>query len=283
MARQTVGNQDSRGTATGAETEMRALRSDKLAKFVRYVKVASARLRQGDMAPLTRYLPTYLPPRHIRRIRAQYRNSLAMSLRQWLEYHQRDLAFDQCTWMGVKAWKNPLDAWIYQEIVYEVRPEVIVEVGSAMGGGTLYLAHLLDLLGDGTVVSVDIDRTQFVAEHQRIVTVTGNSSSPEVVGQVAELCRDKRVLVIHDADHRKPQVLEDLRAYAPMVSVGSYFIVEDGVVDLFRPHDLLGVPYVGPLAASEEFLRDWPQFEVDLDRERYLLTYNPRGFLRRVR
>ncbi len=114
-----------------------------------------------------------------RRIRAQYRNSLGMSLRQWLEYHQRDLAFDQCTWMGVKAWKNPLDAWIYQEIVYEVRPEVIVEVGSAMGGGTLYLAHLLDLLGDGTVVSVDIDRTRFVAEHQRIVTVTGNSSSPE--------------------------------------------------------------------------------------------------------
>jgi cephalosporin hydroxylase len=262
---------------------VKAPRTDKVAKAAHFATEASARLRRGDMAPLTKYLPTYLPPRHIREFRKRYRRILSMTLREWLEYHQRDIAFDRCTWMGIKAWKNPLDAWIYQEIVHEVRPDVIVEIGSALGGATLYLAHLLDLLGEGTVVSVDIDHSRFEAQHDRIVKVTGSSSSPEVVGRVAELCRAKRVLVIHDADHRKGQVLEDMRAYAPMVSVGSYLIVEDGVVDLFRPHDILGVPYVGPLAATEEFVRQAPHFEVDSSRERYLLTYNPRGFLRRVR
>lgn len=262
---------------------MRTRQPDKSAKVAHMVKVASSRLRRGDLSPLTKYLPVYLPPRHLRRIRARYRKLLSMNLRQWLEYHQGEIAFEHCRWMGVPAWKNPLDAWIYQEIIHEVRPDVIVEVGSALGGATLYLAHLLDLLGEGTVVSVDIDHSRFQARHERIVTVTGHSSSPAVLGRVGELCRNRRVLVIHDADHRKPQVLADLRAYAPLVSVGSYLIVEDGVVDLFRPHNVLGVPYVGPLGATEEFLEGAPEFEVDGHRERYLLTYNPRGFLRRVR
>jgi cephalosporin hydroxylase len=184
--------------------------------------------------------------------------------------------------MGLTALKNPLDAWIYQEILHEIRPDVVVEIGGAAGGGTLYLAHLLDILGSGLVVSVDLDRTNFAAEHERIVTVTGHSSAPETLASVRAHCAGKRVVVIHDADHRKDQVLEDLLAYSPFVSVGSYLIVEDGIVDLFRPHEVLGVAYDGPLAATQEFLRRNPNFEVDRTRERYIMTYNPRGFLRRV-
>lgn len=207
-----------------------------------------------------------------------------MTLREWLEYHQSKITFEQCTWMGVQAWKNPLDAWIYQEILCEVRPDVVVEVGSAFGGGTLYLAHILDLLGSGTVVSVDIDRSRFQADHPRIATVTGDSAAPETIEEVTRLCKGKRVLVIHDADHRRPKVLADLACYAPLVSVGSYLIVEDGIVDLFHPHELMGVSYPGPLEATEEFLGSnlGASFEVDESRERYLLTYNPRGFLRRT-
>jgi cephalosporin hydroxylase len=219
---------------------------------------------------------------HIGPVRRQYRRMLRLSLRRWLLYHQSDVVFDRCSWMGVRALKHPLDAWIYQEILYEVRPDVVVEIGSAAGGGTLYLAHLMEILGSGFVVSVGKDRSTFAAKHERIVTVTGHSSAPETLASVRELCDGKRVLVIHDADHRKEQVLDDLRAYSPLVSVGSYLIVEDGIIDVFRPHEILGVPYEGPLAATEEFVRHNRDFEIDHSRERYLVTYNPRGFLRRV-
>jgi cephalosporin hydroxylase len=260
-----------------------AIRSDKAARLSHLVKAAAGRVRRGETAELARYLRRYRRTPALRALERRYRASFRMTLRRWLEYHQSQLVFDRCSWMGVTAWKNPLDAWIYQEILHEVRPDVVVEIGSAMGGGTLYLAHMLELLGHGIVISVDIDRTRFDVEHARIVTVTGDSSSVEVVQEVAALCRDKRVLVIHDADHEKAKVLADLAAYAPLVSVGSYLIVEDGIVDLFRPHDILGVVYEGPLAATEEFRRRAPQFEVDTKRERYLLTYNPQGFLRRVK
>jgi cephalosporin hydroxylase len=185
--------------------------------------------------------------------------------------------------MGLPAYKNPMDAWIYQEILHEVRPQVLVEIGSAEGGTTLYFAHLMDLLGEGTVVSIDVDRSRFRARHPRIQVITGDSSSPEVVGRVREVAAGKSVLVIQDGDHRKAPVLADLEAYAPLVTPGSYLIVEDGIIDLFDPGDSIGTVEEGPLAAVEEFLAGHPEFAIDGARERYLLTYNPKGFLRRVR
>jgi cephalosporin hydroxylase len=215
-------------------------------------------------------------------MRRDYRKRLKMSLKQWLIHHQKTILFDQCSWMGVGALKNPFDAWIYQEILYEVQPDVVVEIGSAEGGSTLFLANLLDLLGNGSVVSIDIDRSTFQVEHDRIHTLTGDSTSPEIVAQVAELCEGKKTLVIDDGNHRKEYVLENLRSYSKFVTVGSYFIVEDGIMDLFRPGDGIAGLVEGPLAASEAFLKENHDFQVDTSRERYLLTYNPRGFLRRV-
>lgn len=220
--------------------------------------------------------------RAVRPMDREYRRRYRMTLRDWLIYHQREVVFDKSYWMGVPALKNPLDAWIYQEILHETRPEVVVEIGSAAGGGTLFLAQMLDLIGEGVVVSVDIDRSHFDVTHDRIVTVTGRSDDEDVVARVAELCQGKRALVIHDADHSKEQVLIDLALYAPFVSMGGYLIVEDGIVDLFRPNDGMGTWREGPLAASDLFVRQDPRFEIDRSRERYLMTYNPRGFLRRV-
>ncbi|MFN2606592.1 MAG: CmcI family methyltransferase, partial [Acidimicrobiales bacterium] len=258
-------------------------RSGGRAKLAKMLRMGLGEVRAGDFSRLGIYYRRCVRPGRLRRVVRSYRRRFRMTLRAWLDYHQSDVVFEGCSWMGVPVWKNPLDAWIYQEIVHEVRPDVIVELGSAAGGSALYLAHLLELLGHGTVVSVDVDRSTFVAEHERLVTVTGPSSAPETVARVAELCRGKRALVIHDADHTKEQVLVDLRCYAPFVGVGSYLIVEDGIVDLFRPWERLGVTYEGPLGATEEFLRTTDEFEVDSGRERYVLTANPRGFLRRAR
>ena len=190
--------------------------------------------------------------------------------------------FDQVTWMGTPIWKNPLDAWIYQEIIYEVQPVVIVEIGSRYGGGTKYLANLLDMLGKGMVISIDIDRSGYNLKHERVKVLTGNSSDPKIIFEVAGMCRGKTVLVIQDGDHSKKQALEDLENYSRFISVNSYFIMEDGIVDLFHQDDGLGFQEEGPLAAIEEFLSRNSHFVIDSSRERYILTYNPKGFLKRI-
>jgi cephalosporin hydroxylase len=205
-----------------------------------------------------------------------------MRIEDWILYHQREIVFDRCTWMGVSTLKNPLDAWIYQEIVHETRPEVIVELGSAHGGSTLFFAHLLELIGDeGAVVSVDVSRDTYEAEHERIVEVTGRTGDREVLEHVRALCEERRTMVIHDANHRAEDVIDDLHAYAPLVSPGCYLIVEDGIGALL-PARKLGPRAPGPYEAVHHFLAEGQPFEVDEERERYLATYAPRGFLRRV-
>ncbi|MFZ7110515.1 MAG: CmcI family methyltransferase [Desulfatiglandales bacterium] len=215
---------------------------------------------------------------------AHYDRAYQLSLREWLLYHQKEIVFESVTWMGLKIWKNPLDAWIYQEILHDVRPDVVVEIGSRFGGSTKYFADLLELLGNGVVVSIDPHREEYSLVHERVIALTGKSSEPDILSRVKGLCRDKNVLVIQDGDHGKAQVLEDLENYSGLVGVGSYFIVEDGIVDLFHGEDGLGFREEdpGPLAAVEAFLRGHPEFEVDESRERYILTYNPKGFLKRI-
>jgi cephalosporin hydroxylase len=205
-----------------------------------------------------------------------------MTLRDWLLRHQREIVFRECRWLGVTTYKNPLDAWILQEIVCDVRPELIVEIGSAKGGSAMFLCTILDQLGGGRLLSVDVDHSGFAARSHRIDKLTGDSAAPEIRSEVARLAHGKRTLVIHDGDHRKDNVLADLEAYAPLVSVGSYCVVEDGIIDQFEHGDGIGTREEGPLAAVEAFLAHHPEFVVDETRERYLLTYNPSGYLKRV-
>ncbi len=214
--------------------------------------------------------------------RKSYHEKYEMSLRDWLIYHQKDIVIKQVTWMGTPIFKNVLDAWIYQEIIYEIQPDVIIEIGSGYGGSTKYFANLLDIIDKGKVISIDIDRSLYHVEHKRITALTGSSSDPEIIATVAQACENKTVLLIQDGDHRRQQVSEDLENYSKLISLNSYFIVEDGIVDLFHHGDSLGFQEDGPLAAVEEFLKHHPEFMIDSTRERYLITYNPKGFLKRI-
>lgn len=216
--------------------------------------------------------------------RKLYHKKYEMSLRDWLIYHQKEVVFDQVKWMGVPVWKNVLDAWIYQEIIYEVKPDVIVEIGSRYGGSTKYFANLLDIIDKGMVISIDPYRDDYHFKHQRVKILTGKSSDPEILAEVENICRNKSVFVIQDGDHSKKQAFEDLENYSKFVSIGSYFIMEDGIVDLFHHEDGLGFKEdePGPLEAVEDFLKQNSHFIVDTARERYHLTYNPKGFLKRI-
>jgi cephalosporin hydroxylase len=219
----------------------------------------------------------------LRRRPREFHRIYRMTIRKWQLYLHRNIVFEVGSWMGVPVVKNPLDSWIFQEIIFEVRPDVIVEIGSAAGGTTLFCANLLDLLGNGSVISVDIDHSGFKVEHDRITKVTGDSLAPETIDRVTELCRGRSVLVIHDGDHNRRHVLKDLEIYSALVAMGSYIIVEDGIVDLFRPTLVFGLfSDGGPLEAIEEFLSKSGCFIADRSRERYLITNNPKGYLKRV-
>jgi len=184
-------------------------------------------------------------------------------------------------WMGVTCLKNPLDMWVYQEILWETRPDLIVETGTWSGGSALYLAHILDLIGHGRVVTIDLQTAQR-PQHPRIRYLEGRSSIDEdVVRTVADIAGgSKGTMVILDSDHSKAHVLAEIRAYHQLVTVGHYLIVEDTNVN---GHPALPEFGDGPWEAVAEFLSETDAFEVDLRRQKFLMTFNPNGYLRRMR
>jgi cephalosporin hydroxylase len=189
-------------------------------------------------------------------------------------------AWTEATWLGAQALKNPLDLWVYQEIMFETRPELVVETGTYRGGSAFYLASICDLLGTGEVVSIDIEplRDDYPA-HPRVTYLGGRSSThPEVVADVRRRAEGKRVLVVLDSDHSQAHVEAELAEYASLVPVGGYVIVEDSNIGQIR-EDLLP----GPLEAIEAFLGRTDEFVIDHEREKFLITHNPSGYLRRVR
>jgi len=172
-------------------------------------------------------------------------------------------------WIGVKLLKCPLDLWVYQEILFRTRPDVIVETGTLFGGSALFLASVCDILENGRIVTVDVKEQEGRPAHPRIVYLTGSSVAPEVVSEVRDKITDEdRVMVILDSDHRKEHVLAELRAYGPLVSDDCYLVVEDTRAP--------GLP-----ETVQEFLAENPSFVIDTACEKFLMTYQPGGYLRR--
>lgn len=184
------------------------------------------------------------------------------------------------TWLGITIWKCPLDVWLYQEIIFRLRPDLIIETGTAHGGSASYLGTICDLVDNGQIVSVDLSPQPDLPAHPRVRYITASSTDPTVVSELAELARAAgTVLVILDSDHSKSHVADELAAYAPLVTVGSYVIVEDTNVNGHPVWQEFGP---GPMEATEEFLADHPEFVVDPEGEKFMLTFNPRGLLKRT-
>ena len=185
------------------------------------------------------------------------------------------------SWMGVPCLKCPMDLWSYQEVLAEVRPDRIIETGTHLGGSALFLAHMLDLLGKGELVTIDVLEHAGRPAHPRIRYVTGSSADPAVVSPLLDgRLAEEKLLVILDSDHSKAHVAAELALFAPRVPRGSYLIVEDSNV---YGHPVLPEHGPGPWEAIGEFLEGNRDFVADASREKFLMTFNPRGFLKRVR
>ena len=182
---------------------------------------------------------------------------------------------------GIPTLKSPLDFWIYQEVIWETRPEFVIEIGNFRGGSALALAHVCDALGKGKIIGIDATHDAIhpsARDHPRITLVTGNASEAYPIVQRI-VGGSKEVMVIEDSSHTFENTLRVLDTYSPLVGIGKYFIVEDGICH----HGLDVGPDPGPYEAVETFVAMNNNFAVDRAREGYCITWNPKGYLRRIR
>jgi cephalosporin hydroxylase len=220
--------------------------------------------------------------------------------------HLKDLAVDfmretgpykytyNFRWMGVPLIQFPQDLVAIQEIIWDTRPEVVVETGIAHGGGLVFYASMLAMAGiDGLALGVEIDfrehNRRVIEAHpmaSRIQVVDGSSIDPTTVQRVKELIGGRRTLVILDSNHTHEHVLAELELYSPLVKKGSYLVVFDTTIEDQPEGFFSGKPWSktnNPKTAVREFLQKTDRFEVDLEMEsRLLITVAREGYLRCV-
>jgi len=207
-------------------------------------------------------------------------------------YHLTD-AWAQTHWREVPCYKNPCDLLIYQEIITEHKPDIIIECGTFFGGTALFLADVCELLDNGLVATIDIVQDiqphlhkmlrkpfhRIRPEHDRILYIIGRSDTdPKVLEFLTQyITPDTKVMVILDSEHSYEHVKKQLEIYSPLVTEGQYLIVEDTNVGwLIKPEQK-----PGPLPAVREFLSEHSDFYIDYEKERHMLTMNPCGYLRK--
>ncbi len=188
--------------------------------------------------------------------------------------------FNTVTWLGAPIWQNVLDLWTIQETIAEVKPALLIETGTNRGGSALFYAHLMDLLGTGRVVTIDVARLHAL-DHPRVEFLHGSSTDEAIVDQVraAAAAAAGPVMVILDGDHSHDHVARELELYSSLVTPGSFILSQDGVIDELW---LFADSRPGPMGANREFLRRHPEFEHDRERNaRFIVTHHPVGWLRR--
>jgi cephalosporin hydroxylase len=200
------------------------------------------------------------------------------------------------SWMGRPIIAYPQDMIAMQEIIWDVKPDLIIEAGIAHGGSLVYYASLLELLGvEGLVLGLDIDirkhNRDLIEAHpmmKRIQMIEGDSTSLEIANQVYDIAKDKkRVLVCLDSNHTHDHVLKELELYAHLTTVGSYCVVFDTIVEDLPPDYMPGGrpwnPGNNPKTAVFEFLKSNDNFEIDKNIDnKILISVAPDGYLRRV-
>lgn len=213
---------------------------------------------------------------------------------QWIKKSFNSDYVYNFTWMGRPIIQHPIDMIGLQEIIFDVKPDLIIETGIAHGGSIIFSASMLELLGHGEVVGIDIDirdhnRKEIEAHPmaKRITMIEGSSIDAGTVEKVKKIAQGKeKVLVILDSNHTHEHVINELNAYANLVSVGSYCIVYDTFVEDLPAGSCPNRPWDkgnNPKTAVWEFLEKNNSFEIDKNFEnKLMITVAPDGFLKRI-
>lgn len=210
------------------------------------------------------------------------RRNAAHDYMLWYYYSQ---TWKQTSWLGVETQKLPSDMWNYQEILTQLRPKLVIEFGSWMGGSALFFSSILRQFGSAyRVLSVDInhDRLHEAAKRDpNIIFFQSSSSDPEVADRILELrtAYPGPVFAVLDSDHSKAHVLEELMLLRNLLKIGDYVVVEDSNINghpVFSPD-----PGAGPFEAIQDYIRQYPDdYRLDRKREaKFGVTFAPGGFL----
>jgi cephalosporin hydroxylase len=209
----------------------------------------------------------------------------------WTRSNWQNKLSYEVTWLGIPIIQLPEDMVVMQELIWKVRPDVIVESGVAHGGALILYASILELLGRGRVIGMDIEIRKYnrlaIEAHplsHRIELIEGDSLADDTVQAVrSRIGPGERVMVTLDSNHTRDHVRGELERYAPLVTPNSYLVVFDAVMALVAdaPSAGAGWDQDNPLEAVREFLDGNQDFELDRSYERLAVTYCQGGFLRR--
>ncbi len=201
-------------------------------------------------------------------------------------FYNSPATWPKSRWLGIPTEQNPNDVWITQEIIFETKPDFVIETGTYKGGSAgLWAMILAQVNPAGRVITIDIKDMVDKAglppiARERVDFLIGSSTAPEILAEVRRRVAGRSALVILDSDHSMTHVLAELEAYAPLVKPGGYLVVQDTNVNGHPAFPNFGP---GPMEAVDRFLAKNPAFVSDRSRERLLLTFNPKGFLRRLK
>lgn len=214
--------------------------------------------------------------------------------KKWFEHSWKYEYLYHFRWLGLPIIQFPQDIIAIQELIWKVKPDLIIETGIARGGSIILSASILEIIGSGEVVGIDIDirkhNRKAIEKHhlfKRITMIEGSSIDKKIVEQVYKISKDKKkIMVLLDSNHTHKHVLEEMRAYSPLVRKGSYMVVFDTMVEEL-PKKFFDRPWdVGnnPKTAVKEFLKKNGRFKIDEKIEnKLIITACPNGFLKCIK
>jgi len=227
--------------------------------------------------------------------------SFSLGLDKKIFQQSKDLIYDLdqydysylWTWMGIPIIQLPADIMTTQEVIWKTKPDIIIETGVARGGSVLFMASILEMMGNGQVIGVDIDirkhNRESIESHpmsKRVTLIEGGSVDESILKQVrANIPDGARVMVVLDSDHSRDHVLEECRAYGPMVTKDCYMVVADTLVghldEKEAPQNRSQVWFKGndPLTALQDYMLESDRFEIDLEiNGKLVLSSSPGGY-----
>ena len=209
----------------------------------------------------------------------------------WIKVAAEKKIMYEPNWLGMKIIQFPSDVLAIQELIWEVKPDLIIETGVAHGGSLVLSASILELIGKGEVLGVDIDirshnRVKIEAHplFHRINLLEGSSISQDILEKVSDFAKDKKkIMVFLDSNHSTHHVLEELESYSNFVSIGSYIVAHDGAQGWVWeiPRGKPAWKDDNPLTAIDKFLKKNKNFKISEEPTRFKITSSPNGFLKR--
>jgi cephalosporin hydroxylase len=203
------------------------------------------------------------------------------------KYYESNRLWSKLKWFGIPMWKLPFDAFIVHNLISKIKPDYIIETGTGAGGSSYFYASICDLLDHGEVITIDIKNQNFLHSaiekiKNRITFINCDSIELSMVLSLYNKCANKKNIVILDSWHTYDHVYKELQMYCDLVSIGSYLIVEDTHVN---SHPIDWEWGQGPYEAVQDFLKTekGKNFIIDEECENQIMTFNPGGFLKRMK